>query len=315
MVSLRPKEGGGVVPPGPRPQHNWMPIALGVLVLGVAGLAYSQYSASSAMDQKFAALSDKIQQDMNQNTKKLQASINDQASDLDVLRKHMGVTSQELADSRKLTERLRQEQERVKAESAALSKEVATKANTADVARDVTAARDEAATKVAAVAKDADSKIGNVSGKVDTVNTDLQSTKSDLAASRREITDVRTTLSSQIAKNSSELADLRRKGERDFFEFDIKKAKKGQMSRIADIQLELRDTDTKKQRYAVLIQVDDNKLEKKDRTANEPVQFLVGRDKLRYEIVVNVIDKDRIRGYLSTPKDKALSAERPQARN
>jgi len=313
MVSLRPKEGGGVVPPGPaRPPHNWMPIALGVLVLAVAALAYSQYSASSAMDQKFASLSDKIQQDMNQNTKKLQASINDQASDLDVLRKHMGVTSQELADSRKTTERLRQEQERAKAE---LAKELATKANSADVARDVSAARDEASTKVAAVQKDADSKIGNVSGKVDTVNTDLQSTKSDLAASRREITDVRTTLSSQIAKNSSELADLRRKGDRDFFEFDIKKAKKGQMSRVADIQLELRDTDTKKQKYGVLIQVDDNKLEKKNRTANEPVQFLVGRDKLRYELVVNVIDKDRIRGYLSTPKDKALSAERPQARN
>ena len=64
----------------------------------------------------------------------------------------------------------------------------------------------------------------------------------------------------------------------------------------------------------MLIQVDDSKLKKKDRTANEPVQFLVGRDKLRYEIVVNFVDKDRIRGYLSTPKDKALAAERPQAR-
>jgi len=26
------------------------------------------------------------------------------------------------------------------------------------------------------------------------------------------------------------------------------------------------------------------------------------------------VDKDRIRGYLSTPKDKALAAERPQFR-
>ena len=68
----------------------------------------------------------------------------------------------------------------------------------------------------------------------------------------------------------------------------------------------------KKAKYDVLIQVDDSRLEKKDRTANEPIQFLVGRDKLRYEIVVNFVDKDRIRGYLSAPKDKALSAERPQ---
>jgi len=30
------------------------------------------------------------------------------------------------------------------------------------------------------------------------------------------------------------------------------------------------------------MQVDDSRLEKKDGTANEPVQFLVGRDQLRY---------------------------------
>jgi len=95
---------------------------------------------------------------------------------------------------------------------------------------------------------------------------------------------------------------------------NIEKPKKGEMTRIADIQLQLRKTDPKKAKYDVLIQVDDSKLEKKDRTANEPVQFLVGRDKLRYEIVVNFVDKDRIRGYLSTPKDKALAAERPQFR-
>jgi hypothetical protein len=86
------------------------------------------------------------------------------------------------------------------------------------------------------------------------------------------------------------------------------------MTRVADIQLQLRKTDPKRSKYDVLIQVDDSKLEKRDRTANEPVQFLVGRDKLRYEIVVNFIDKDRIRGYLSAPKDKVLAAERPQFR-
>ena len=98
-------------------------------------------------------------------------------------------------------------------------------------------------------------------------------------------------------------------------EFDVKKGKKNEMQRVSDIRLELRDTDTKRQKYGIIIQVDDSKLEKKDRLANEPVQFLVGRDKLRYEIVVNYVDKDRIRGYLSTPKDKVLSAERPLLRD
>ncbi|MBI4471932.1 MAG: hypothetical protein HY646_04640 [Acidobacteria bacterium] len=43
-------------------------------------------------------------------------------------------------------------------------------------------------------------------------------------------------------------------------------------------------------------------------------QFLAGRDRLRYELIVNFVDKDRIRGYVSTPKDKVLSAEGPVLR-
>ena len=57
--------------------------------------------------------------------------------------------------------------------------------------------------------------------------------------------------------------------------------------------------------------VDDNKLEKKDRTINEPVQFLVGRSRLRYEVVVNWVQKNSAGGYLSIPKDKALAVEHP----
>ena len=43
-----------------------------------------------------------------------------------------------------------------------------------------------------------------------------------------------------------------------------------------------------------------------------PRGFLIGRDGLRYEVVVNSIEKDRIRGYVSAPKDKVLSAEGPK---
>jgi hypothetical protein len=56
--------------------------------------------------------------------------------------------------------------------------------------------------------------------------------------------------------------------------------------------------------------VDDNQLEKKDRIINEPIQFLVGQNRVRYEIVINWVQKDQAGGYLSIPKDKALSSER-----
>ena len=56
------------------------------------------------------------------------------------------------------------------------------------------------------------------------------------------------------------------------------------------------------------LQVDDNKLQKKGQLINEPIQLNVGKDRTRYELIVNFIDKDHIRGYISTPKDSANPA-------
>ncbi len=231
-----------------------------------------------------------------------------------VVTKKVGVTGQDLAAARAMAEKLRKEHEQALEEQKQLASALATKADSAEVAANVAAARAEAATKVAEVQKDSDTKITSVSGDVKTVASNLETTRQDLAASRRDLVDVKTVLSDQIARNSSELATLRQKGEKDFFEFDIKKAKKNEMVRVGDIRLELRETDAKKQKYGIIIQVDDSKLEKKDKLINEPVQFLVGTDQLRYEVVVNKVEKDRIRGYLSAPKNKVLAAEKPVLR-
>jgi len=142
--------------------------------------------------------------------------------------------------------------------------------------------------------EDATEKLGAVSGEVQAVRTDLKD------------------LGSQIAHSGDELAELRRRGERDYFEFDVNKGK--DFARIADVLVQLKKTDVKRQKFDVLIQADDNRIAKTDRTANEPVTFLVGPERLRYELVVNYVDKNRIRGYLSTPKDKTLSAEGPSRR-
>jgi chromosome segregation ATPase len=282
-------------------------IAVSLVLIG--GLAYNAYSTHTNLEERVAFLEHQLA-DQTDQIKSVKKQDTDMGSDIALMTKKLGVTSQDLDASRKFAERLKAEQEKADQQ---LASELATKASSTDVA----AARQEASTKVAEVQQNvqtANAQIGNVSGEVKTVAANLDATKRDLADSRRDITDVKSTLTAQIAKNSSELADLRKKGERDFFEFDIQKPKKNEMTRVADVQLQLRKTDPKKAKYDVLIQVDDSKLEKKDRTANEPVQFLVGRDKLRYELVVNFIDKDRIRGYLSTPKDKVLAAERPQFR-
>ncbi len=307
MFSLRPKEGGSAVPPPtPPPSNILLKVGMVLSLILILAVGYVSYSTRTELERQIAGLQEELA-DHARAMKAARTQATDMAADIDLVRKRTGVTAQELESARKFAERLRAEQEKAKEQ---LASELASKANSTDVA----AARQEASTKLAEVQQSSEAKIGTVSGEVKTVAANLDVTRADLAASRREITDVRTTLSQQIARNAGELADLRKKGERDFFEFDIKKPKKNEMARVADIQLQLRRTDPKKAKYDVVIQVDDSRLEKKERTANEPVQFLVGRDKLRYEIVVNYVDKDRIRGYLSTPKDKVLAAERPTFR-
>ena len=306
MFSLKPKEGGTAAPPPPPPITNLLKGGLALALVLILGLGYYAYSTRAALQDQIDILGRQLA-DQTSQMKSVKKNLTDTASDIDVVRKRVGVTAAELDVSRKFAEKLKTEQEQAKQQ---LASEIATKASTSDVA----AVRQEATTKAAEVQQVAETKIGTVSGEVKTVAANLDATRKDLEDSRREITDVKTSLSAQIARNAGELADLRKKGERDYFEFDIAKPKKNEMSRVADIQLQLRRTDAKKAKYDMLIQVDDSRLEKKDRTANEPVQFLVGRDKLRYEIVVNYVDKDRVRGYLSAPKDKVLAAERPQFR-
>src|SRR6266571_422228 len=296
MFSLKPKEGGTAAPPPPPPISNLLKGGLALALVLILGLGYYAYSTRAALQDQIDILGRQLADQTNQ-MKSVKKNLTDTASDIDVVRKRVGVTATELDVSRKFAEKLKTEQEQAKQQ---LASEIATKASSSDVA----AVRQEATTKAAEVQQVAETKIGTVSGEVKTVAANLDATRKDLADSRREITDVKTSLSAQIARNAGELADLRKKGERDYFEFDVAKPKKNEMSRVADIQLQLRRTDAKKAKYDMLIQVDDSRLEKKDRTANEPVQFLVGRDKLRYEIVVNYVDKDRVRGYLSAPKDK-----------
>jgi hypothetical protein len=52
----------------------------------------------------------------------------------------------------------------------------------------------------------------------------------------------------------------------------------------------------------MVLVVDDLEIEKKDKTLLEPVQFYRKGSRQLNEIVVYSVQKDRITGYLSTPK-------------
>src|SRR5438132_6536818 len=268
-------------------------VAGGCLALiGIQG--YGVMSMRSTFEDRMGSIEQQIHSTQSQDNTK----ISQLASDLDAMGKRMGVTAQELQQSNAVALQLKQENAQ---NTQRLRRELAAKADQKSVAQ----FREEATSKLTEVQQDATTKIAGVSGEVQVVRTDLDATKEDLATSKKD-------LNTLIAHNSTELAALRRRGERDYVEFDINKCK--QFDRIGDILLQLKKTDVKKQKFDVAINADDSSILKKDRTANEPITFLVGRDRLRYEIVVNYVDKDRIRGYLSTPKDKVLSAEAPAGR-
>jgi hypothetical protein len=261
-------------------------------VIGLQG--YGMMSMRHTMEERVKSVERELQSMHNLDNSKLTQL----ATDLDVVTKRMGITSQELQNAHELAAKLQQENALT---AQRLRRELAAKADSKTVLQ----LRDEAASKLSEVQKDASTKIAGVTDEVQGVRTDLNATREDLANSKRD-------LSTLIAHNSTELAELRRKGERNYVEFDIRKSKEFQ--HIGDVLVLLRKTDVKRQKFDVIINADDNSILKKDRTANEPITFLVGHDRVRYELVVNYVDKDRIRGYISTPKDKLLAAETPSPR-
>jgi hypothetical protein len=161
-------------------------------------------------------------------------------------------------------------------------------------------------TEVKDVGASANAKIADVSGEVTTVKGQVESTRSELEKTIGNLKKVTGDLGEQsgyIATNTKELAALKRFGERNYFEFNLGKTKTPQKVG-SDVTLLLKKTDQKRNKYTVEVFADDKRTEKKDKNINEPVQFYVAKARQPYELVVNEVGKDTIKGYLATPKDQ-----------
>lgn len=144
--------------------------------------------------------------------------------------------------------------------------------------------------------------VGAVKSDVGTVHTDVEATKADLKDARSELLRVKGDLgemSGLIATNSTQIQFLRDLGDRNIYEFTLAKDAN---QKVGDVQLTLKKADLKRNRYTVTVVADDKHVDKKDRTVNEPVQFYTSKAKQPYEIVVNSVQKDKVVGYLATPK-------------
>lgn len=127
----------------------------------------------------------------------------------------------------------------------------------------------------------------------------------DLVAKNR--TDLEGSLSStkdelngSIAKTHEELVVLQKRGERNYFEFDLTKSKLFQ--RFGPLTLSLRRTDAKHMNYDVSMVVDDNRLDKKRVNLYEPIWIHSESGGQPVQIVVNKISRNEVHGYISAPK-------------
>ena len=132
------------------------------------------------------------------------------------------------------------------------------------------------------------------------LNGDVTGVKSDLDATKNSIQMNRSEMGTLIARNHDEIDQLRRMGTRDYFEFTVQR--KGGATKVGSIQIQLKDTNPKKNRYTINVLADDNSFEKKDRSVNEPIFFYTGGTRSALELVVNKVTKTTATGYLSVPK-------------
>ena len=154
-------------------------------------------------------------------------------------------------------------------------------------------------------------QIGAVSSDVTAVKTDVGGVKTDVASTKTELKDAEGRLqrvtgdlgltSGLVATNSKELDVLKHKGDRNYYDINLTKGAKP--FPISGISLQLKKADEKRSKYTLLVVSDDKKIEKKDKSLDEPVQFYTGKDKLLYELVINTINKNQVVGYLATPKN------------
>jgi hypothetical protein len=282
-----------------------------ILILAVIYLFYDSYSASQAnqaAQKQIEHLAEQVHR-LELSGKVTEAAFSNQVSSLksDIVGTQKEVNNTQ-ADFKKTTAQIQAEGQKTKHE---LSQALVTKADTSQVSQveaQVKAAKSEAENKISQV----NTEVGGVKTQVSAVKNDLEATRRDLEGTQRRLEDVHDTLNAAVAKNATELAQLRLKGERNYFEFNIPKTKEA--IKVEDIRLMLTKVDVKKGKFSLKIFADDSQLEKKDRLINEPMQFLVGQSRVRYEVVINSVQKNKASGYLSIPKDKSLSSERPKGK-
>ena len=141
---------------------------------------------------------------------------------------------------------------------------------------------------------------------VNKLNGDVTGVKTDLDATKNSVQMARSEMGTLIARNHDEIDQLRRMGQRDYYEFTV--TRKAGAQKVGSVQVELKDTNIKKNQYTLNVLADDKNFEKKNRSVNEPIFFYTGGSHAALELVVNKVTKTTASGYLSVPKSAGTAS-------
>ncbi|MCU1322441.1 MAG: hypothetical protein JWM43_2090 [Acidobacteriaceae bacterium] len=231
------------------------------------------------------------------------------------LQGHVGATDQKLVTSEQknaeLVAKLDATNARLRATSETLGQSVGMTQKQIELrAQSIMASQRVETAKLEQAQAAAVKQIGAVSSDVASVKTDVGGVKTDVAATKSDLETTKSQLqrvvgdagvmSGLIATNHGELEILKHKGDRNYFEFTLQKGAKPML--LSTIKLQLKKVDEKRSKFTLNVSADDRNIEKKDKNLDEPVQFYTGKDPVLYEIVVNVVEKNKVSGYLATPK-------------
>ncbi|MGH9803953.1 MAG: hypothetical protein ACRD4D_02180 [Candidatus Acidiferrales bacterium] len=273
-TSPQPVSESGETQPASASLPVWLIAVVVVIALLLGYVAYAQWSTKQVLNAQLTELNDKLTQ-VSARAATLEDSYANLKAEFEVTSNKLGLTQEELSKARALARQIKEEQQRT-------------------------------AAQLGSRIEQQQQALGSLTGEVGEVKGDVQETQKSLEETRsalqRTIGDLGVQ-SGLIARNGDELEELKRRGERDYFEFDIKKSR--QYTRVGLVSVKLKKTDPKRQKFTMELLDSDKLIEKKDKTLLEPVQFYMQGTRHLLELVVYEVNKDRIVGYLSVPKEVA----------
>ncbi|MGA6983852.1 MAG: hypothetical protein WBZ11_20020 [Candidatus Sulfotelmatobacter sp.] len=225
---------------------------------------------------------------------------------------HVDKVTKDLGDSQTQVAELKNRMQTAEATEETLARQLGiTKKELTQRAAQLQAEQKIAESRLEQAQKASQEQIGQVSGEVAGVKTDVGGVKTDVASTKADLDATKARLQSAvgdlgvqsglIASTREDLETLKHRGDRNYYEFTLMKNAKPQP--VATVSLQLRKTDPKRGKYTLNVTSDDRTIEKRDRNMSEPIQFYSGRNHLLFELVIWTVDKNKVTGYLSTPKN------------